>query len=260
MSTTTAHNPIAPPSRLLQLLEGRAAFEMAGTLAAWPLLAMAPRGDGHTVLVLPGLVASDLSTRLLRRFLRERGYVVHGWGLGRNYGPRPGVREAMLELVDRLHAEGGRKLSLVGWSLGGAYARFLAAKRPEAVRNVITLGSPVNGDARSTRARRLYEFASGRRADDSSDRAPVRAALAMPSTSIWSKSDAIVSWRASVLPPGEQAENIEVLGSHLGLGVHAPVLYAVADRLAQPEGAWQPFAPRLALRMLYPDVRRGARG
>src|SRR5205085_11375807 len=103
MRTTTA----GPPPRLLQLLEGRAALEMAGTFAAWPLLALAPRGDGHDVLVLPGLVASDLSTRLLRRFLRERGYVVHGWGLGRNYGPRPGVREAMLDRLDRLHTDSG---------------------------------------------------------------------------------------------------------------------------------------------------------
>jgi pimeloyl-ACP methyl ester carboxylesterase len=247
---------IDPPPRHLQWLEGRAVVEMAGTFAAWPLLALAPRGDGHAVLVLPGLVASDVSTRLLRRYLRERGYDVHGWGLGRNYGPRVGVREAMLDRLDRLREASGRKVSVVGWSLGGAYARFLAARRPEAVRNVVTLGSPIAGDARSTRARRIYELASGRRVEDAPERARIRAPLEMPSTSIWSRSDGIVAWRASRLPDTPLSENIEVVGSHLGLGVHAPVLYALADRLAQPEGAWQPFKPPLALRALYPDPRR----
>ena len=149
-------DPIEPPSRLLQWLEVRAAGEFAGTLAAWPLLRMAPRGDGHAVLVLPGLGASDGSTRVLRRYLADLGHDVHGWDLGRNLGPRPGVREALLDRLDHLHESSGRGVSLVGWSLGGAYARALALRRPHAVRNVVTLGSPIAGDASSTRSCRIY--------------------------------------------------------------------------------------------------------
>jgi pimeloyl-ACP methyl ester carboxylesterase len=248
---------IEPPSRLLQWLEVRAAGEFAGTLAAWPLLRMAPRGDGHAVLVLPGLSAGDASTRLLRRYLADLGHEAHGWGLGRNLGPRPGVREALLDRLDRLHEASGRAVSLVGWSLGGAYARALALRRPQAVRNVVTLGSPIAGDASSTRARRLYEWASGQRSGTGPR--PYRAVPDdVPSTSIYSRSDGVVAWRASLQPEGPLAENVEVVGSHLGLGVHAPVLYAVADRLAQPEGAWKPFDPPWALRAMYPDPHRAA--
>ena len=251
--------PIAPPPRHLQWLELRAAGEWAGTLAVWPLLRMAPRGDGHAVLVLPGLSAGDTSTKLLRRFLTDLGYDAHGWGLGRNMGPRPGVREALLDRLDALHASSGRRISIVGWSLGGAYARALALRRPGAVRNVVTLGSPIAGDARATRARRVYEWASGQRTASQAGPAPFRAVPDdVPSTSIFSRSDGVVAWRASLQPEGPLAENVEVVGSHIGLGVHAPVLYAVADRLAQPEGGWKPFDPPWTLRALYPDPRRKA--
>ncbi|MFT3816085.1 MAG: alpha/beta fold hydrolase [Rubrivivax sp.] len=249
----------APPPRLLQWLEWRALGEMAATLFAWPTLALSPRGDGHPVLVLPGLVASDGSTQMLRTFLRERGFAVHGWGQGRNLGPRAGVHEAMLAQLDRLHASSGRKVSLVGWSLGGLYARTLAQDRPDAVRNVIMLGSPISGHPRSTRAWQLYELASGRRADDDAEQwQRPDFPGAVPRTSIWSRSDGIVAWRSSTLPPGDRTENIAVHGSHVGLGVNAAVLHAVADRLAQPEGRWQPFKVPAAFRALYPKTGIGA--
>lgn len=250
-----ASRTIAAPSRLLQLIEWRAVGELAATIAAWPWLAGAPRGDGHPVLVLPGLMASDRSTVPLRAFLRGRGYDVHGWGQGRNFGPRSGVRETILAQLDRLHAGGGRKVSLIGWSLGGLYARMLAHQRPQAVRNVITLGSPIGGQARATNAWRLYEFVSGRSADDAQDWADNEPTPSVPTTSIWSRSDGIVAWRASVQAPGRQAENIEVYASHLGIGANATVLHALADRLAQREGQWRPFEPPAALRALYPSRR-----
>ncbi|MBU2410210.1 MAG: alpha/beta hydrolase, partial [Gammaproteobacteria bacterium] len=140
--TSATHEPIAAPSPLLLLAEGRALLEAGAAITLWPLLQMAPRGDGHSVLVLPGLVASDVSTKLLRRYLESRGYEAHGWGLGRNFGPRKGIEAGMLRKLDALHAESGRKVSLIGWSLGGVYARLLAWSRPEIVRSVITLGSP----------------------------------------------------------------------------------------------------------------------
>jgi len=241
--TTTAS--IAAPSRLLQLLELRATWEFAAGIAALPWLRLAPRGDGHAVLVLPGLVASDASTRLLRDFLIGRGYDAHGWGLGRNYGPRAGVEEAMLATIDRLHAQTGRKVSLIGQSLGGAYARLLAARRPDAVRSVITLGSPVAGHPRASNAWRVYEFTSGSSSVDPKRWQEVTQAPQVPTSSIYSRSDGVVAWRSSIdssaLP---HTENIEVVSSHIGMAVHPLVLYAVADRLAQAEGKWQPFERR----------------
>ncbi len=245
MTEATTAPRVAPPSRLLQLLELRAAWELAAGVAALPWLRLAPRGDGHPVLVLPGLVASDGSTRLLRDFLTRRGYEVHGWGLGRNYGPRAGVEEAMLATIDRLHLRSGRKVSLIGQSLGGAYARLLAAQRPDAVRGVITLGSPVGGHPRASNAWRVYEFTSGSSSVDPLHWQQVTQAPQVPTTSIYSRSDGVVAWQASIESAGRpQTENIEVVSSHIGMAVHPAVLFAVAERLAQPEGGWRPFERR----------------
>ncbi len=252
MNTDSAPH-IARPSRLLQLLELRALWELAAGVAAQPWLRLAPRGDGHPVLVLPGLMASDRSTRLLRGFLTRRGYDVHGWGLGRNYGPRRGVEEAMLATIDRLHTTSGRKLSLIGQSLGGAYARLLAVLRPDAVRSVITLGSPVAGHPRSSNAWRVYEFTSGKSALDGRRWKQVTQEPRVPTTSIYSRSDGVIAWRSSVGASGPNTDSIEVISSHVGMAVHPAVLYALADRLAQPEGQWRPFERRSGWRAaLFP--------
>jgi pimeloyl-ACP methyl ester carboxylesterase len=251
-TTRTTASRVAPPSRLLQLLELRASGELAAGLAALPWLHLAPRGDGHPVLVLPGLIASDRSTRLLRDFLKRRGYEVHGWGLGRNYGPRPSVEEAMLATIDRLHAKSGRKVSLIGQSLGGAYARLLAAQRPDAVRCVITLGSPISGHPRSSNAWRIYEFTSGESSVDPRRWQQVTQTPRVPTTAIYSRSDGVVAWQNSVETSGPHTESIEVVSSHVGMAVHPAVLYAVAERLAQPEGQWQPFERRGWRAAVYP--------
>jgi pimeloyl-ACP methyl ester carboxylesterase len=263
MNPSITHAPLAsqasaPPSRLLQLLEGRALLELGATVSMWPWLALAPRGDGHPVLVLPGLVASDLSTRVLRRYLRERGYRVHGWGQGRNLGLRDGVETKLFERLDALHARYGQKVSLVGWSLGGLYARVLAKHRPEAVRDVITLGSPFAGSPRSTNAWRVYEWASGQKSDDPMAHERLRGKLKVPATSIYSRTDGIVAWPSSIDETSATSENIEVIASHLGLGVHPAVLFAVADRLAQAEGAWKPFDRAGWRALVYPAPARPA--
>ena len=248
-----------PPSRLLQWLELRAFGELSASLLLMPLLQRAPRGDGHPVLVLPGLVASDLSTQLLRMYLGGRGYDVRGWGLGRNMGLREGLRDKMLACVRELHEETGRKVSLIGWSLGGIYARDLAAELPNAVRACIMLGSPIHGHPRSTNAWRIYELASGQSVDDPTLHRLDPALPPVPTTSIFSRSDGVVAWQCSVEARTPRSESIEVDGSHCGLGAHPAVLYAVADRLAQPEDGWQPF-DRSGLRALvYPDPYRGER-
>ena len=231
---------VKAPSKLLMLLEGRALWELGALAVAYPLLRTAPRGDGHSVLVLPGLVASDASTVPLRRFLAEQGYDPHGWKQGRNLGPRPGVEERMLHHLRTLHEQSGRKVSVVGWSLGGVYARELARRAPDAVRQVITLGSPLRGRPTSTNAWKLYERVSGKSANDSEHHRHA-APPPVPSTAIFSRTDGIVAWPVSLEPDGPFTESIEVTGSHCGLGHNPAALYAIADRLAQPEGQWAPF-------------------
>jgi len=247
---------MGPPSRLLLLLEMRAFWELGAFFASIPMMRMMPRGDGHSVLVLPGLMAGDTSTKPLRAFLEDRGYVPYGWDLGRNYGPRPGVEEGMTAKLNEIAEQSGRKVSIIGWSLGGLYARVLAHRAPGIVRQVITLGTPFTGDPRASNAWRLYELTSGLSVDDPHWREALEGSLTVPVTSIYSRSDGIVSWQCSVERERAQAENIEVEGSHCGLGVNPAVLYAIAHRLAQPEGEWRPFRAVPMHRMLYPDPGR----
>jgi len=239
-------------------LEGRAFSEFGAFLGALPLLSLAPRGDGHPVLVLPGLVASDVSTRPLRSFLRSRGYAVRGWGQGRNLGLRDGVQESMIDLVREMTDQHGRKVSLVGWSLGGLYARQLAKMMPDRVRSVISLGSPFASGPKSTNAWRVYEFASGRRADEADERFGGMLAQTppVPTTAIFSRTDGICAWQGCMEKTTAQSESIEVESSHCGMGHHPAVVYAVAERLAQPEGAWKPFDRSGWRSLVYPDPNR----
>ncbi len=245
---------LKPPSPLLLLAEGRALLEIGFGLAVAPALRFAPKGDGHTVLVLPGFMASDRSTAHLREVLVRLGHAAVGWDLGRNLGGVGRLRQTLRDKLAQLHAASGRKVSLVGWSLGGVLARDMALAAPDHVRRVITLGSPFSGDIGANNVRRLYEALS--REPIPAARTPPEAMarlagdLGLPATAIYTRTDGIVNWRTCVLTPNAMAENIEIIGaSHMALGFHAAALWAVADRLAQPEGAFQkfrrsgPFAP-----------------
>jgi pimeloyl-ACP methyl ester carboxylesterase len=234
---------LRPPSLFLMLAEARSLFELNSSLLLSPLLMRAPRGDGHPVLALPGFLASDLSMAPMRRYLSELGYDSYAWEMGRN---TRGISRMRLALRDRLagiHAATGRKVSIVGWSLGGVYARDLALQAPDMVRCVVTLGSPFANDVRATNATRLYEALSGEAADDNPElRAAIAGDLPVPATSIYSRTDGIVNWRTCLLRPSDTAENIEVhLASHIGIGVNPAALWAVADRLAQPDGEFRQF-------------------
>jgi pimeloyl-ACP methyl ester carboxylesterase len=242
------HEPIAPPSPLLLALEGRAAFEFASLVPALPFLGRAPRGDGHPVMVLPGWLAGDGSTRALRWFLRDRGYHAHAWRLGMNRGPTTEVIAAMSARLQDLHTRHGRKLSLVGWSLGGIYARELARAFPNVVRQVITLCSPFR-DVNASTVARLYQ--TGLVRPETPPPAPdvqhrLRSPLPVPSTALYSKTDGIVAWRSCVEEHGPERESIAIRTSHCGIGHHPAALRVIADRLAQPEGTWRPYASGLA--------------
>ena len=240
------------------LAEPRAWFEFNSSLLLSPLLMQAPRGDGHPVLALPGFLASDISMAPMRRYLQALGYDAHAWNMGRNLGGVYSKRRALRELLASIYEAAGRKVSVVGWSLGGVYARDLALQAPDMVRSVITLGSPFANDIRATNATRLYEFVSGEGVDDVPGlREAIAGDLPVPATSIYSRTDGIVNWRTSLLRPSATAENIEVhLASHIGLGVNPAALWAVADRLAQPEGEFWPFDPTGPFAVAYAPPER----
>jgi pimeloyl-ACP methyl ester carboxylesterase len=239
----TEEQRLRPPSLFLMLAETRALFELNSSLLLSPLLLRAPKGDGHPVLTLPGFLASDLSMAPMRRYLKELGYGAYAWQMGRNFGGVASKRSALRDLLRRIHEATGRKVSLVGWSLGGVYARDLALQMPDMVRSVITLGSPFANDIRATNATRLYEALSGEAVDDNPEiREAIAGDLPVPATSIYSRTDGIVNWHTSLLRAAATAENIEVyFASHIGLGVNPAALWAVADRLAQPEGEFKHF-------------------
>ena len=246
----------APPPWLFVTDPARAMAEFGLLIAALPLRQLLPVGDEHPVLVLPGLLADDDSTWTLRRILRDLGYRVHGWRLGRNLGPTSatvtGLQNRLLDLGSRYDAE----VSVIGWSLGGIYARILARDTPAAVRQVITLGSPIRlTHERQSRARRAYDrYAHLHVLPKELPLESGAAALPVPATSIYSRYDGIVAWQACLDVPSARAENIAVVGSHLGFGHHPAVIWAVADRLAQPPGEWAPFRPPAALGRLYPPA------
>jgi pimeloyl-ACP methyl ester carboxylesterase len=220
-------------------------------LAAMPWLSKLPQGDGHPVIVFPGLGVSDFSTVPMRNFLENRGYDVHPWKQGFNFGPRAGVLEACLAQLKALHYRHQQKVSLIGWSLGGIYARELAKEVPDLVRGVITLGSPFSGPPRATNAWRLFELVSGQSSHDHELVDQIKVAPTVPTTSIYSRTDGVVAWQCSINPDVPHCENIEVHASHIGMGMNPLALYVLADRLAQAEGQWQRFDPVGARRWFF---------
>ena len=210
------------------------------------------------MLVLPGLLASDFSTAPLRRFLGRLGYDVRGWELGRNRGPTEAVLDGLPQALAVLAARAGGPVSVVGWSLGGIFARELAREHPDLVRHVITLGSPFAlSDPRRSRAdgayyRRSHLHAAG-------GRLPTREQVARPigvaSTAVYSRHDGIVCWQNCIEPETALHQNVAVRCSHLGFGVDPATLWLIADRLAAPASLPGRFRPPPWLRPLYPGRR-----
>jgi pimeloyl-ACP methyl ester carboxylesterase len=225
--------PDGPPPTLLALGELGSPLDAARLVGAWPRLSQAPRGDGHLVVDIPGWRAPELTGAPLRHYLRRLGYDARGWGFGTNTGdPRRDVERLgarVLELVE----ETGSPASLVGWSLGGVIAREVARRHPDAVRRVITYGTPVTGGAAHTTIAR----ASGR-ADADTERVARRlrpsTPVDVPLTVVFSRRDGIVSWQACLDHTSPGAEHVEVSSTHLGMGVDPDVWAVVAERLAVP--------------------------
>jgi pimeloyl-ACP methyl ester carboxylesterase len=248
--------PLRAPSRRLLAMEQRAMFEMGALLASAPALRAMGRGDRHPVLVMPGFTADDDSTALLRFVLRGWGYWAHGWRLGSNLGPTTATLSGMQERLDVLYDRHGCRVSVIGWSLGGLYARRLARRAPEKVRQVITLGSPLQMGRNDRSSASVIGDRLQHRFDPAFDRLPDhrQGVLPVPSTSVYSRTDGVVRWQACLDIADDQHDNVEVRGSHSGLGFNPAALYVIADRLSLPEGAWRPFRAPIALRRMYPKA------
>jgi pimeloyl-ACP methyl ester carboxylesterase len=182
---------------------------------------------GEKLMVLPGFLATDRTTLGLQRALARAGYRVGGWGLGLNTGVQEDTLDRIVERVERF-GQGG-KVILVGWSLGGIYAREAAKLRPDLVSKVVTLGSPFSGDRRSNNAWRLYELV----ARHPVDRPPIETVLEdkppVPTLAIWSRRDGVVAVCAARGEPGESDAQVELDCSHMGFAVSGRGIRAVVE-------------------------------
>jgi pimeloyl-ACP methyl ester carboxylesterase len=236
----------APPSYRLLAREWRTVAEYGAARRSISQMSRWPRGDGHPVVVLPGFLAGAPSTQFLRQALRRLGYRSYDWRLGYNFGVRAGMTEQLpARLADIRARNDGRKVSLIGWSAGGIFARELARAHFDDVRMVITLGSPIRGNLQATHAWRMWQFLSpkplSRRVVSEAARIAREEPLPVPTTCIYSRTDGIVAWQCCLSRPAAETENVEVHGSHLGYGHNRETLQVIAERLAQPEGQWRPY-------------------
>lgn len=251
MNTEVPNLKLQKPSLVHMFGEGRSIVELGMTSMFMPFLLRAPKGDNHPVMVLPGFLASDISTKPIRTFLDLKGYNTYGWGLGRNLGTeivggKNVISDALINRVIELSVKHDKKISLVGWSLGGILAREIARLLPDFVRQVITLGSPFNGpEGSASLVSKLFGKINGDLVS-SNPQAMLNMAVPppVPTSAIYSRTDGVAHWHAcrnKQIDLGGQVENIEVKGSHMGLGHNHQVIWIVANRLAQKEGVWQPY-------------------
>jgi hypothetical protein len=241
----------------------RAALEYGGLVASWKLISETlPRGDGHPVLIIPGFLTGDMFTYPLRARIEEQGYKAYAWENGVNFGLDQRTADHLRERLAKIYAENGNaKVTLIGHSLGGVFARELAREFPGMVRGVITLGTPfgmLDAPEKATSAHLKAIYKTFNPQQELIDGAEIRerglTPPPVPTTSVFSRQDGVVEWEATLNPAAPRAENIEVYGSHMGMCVNPLTLAAVLDRLAQKEGEWQPFNPLGYLSLGYPSA------
>ncbi len=237
---------IPAPSVWMLIMESRFIWELLSGIGFHKsILKFVPKGDKHPVLLIPGLGATDLSTTILRKFLNKLGYITYPWAQGRNRGITDKGRAQLQAKLKQIHEKHGCKVTVIGHSLGGVYARIVANEKPELVRQVITLGTPFTGHPLATSATHMYEWLSGENIEniDYGKISVLQQKPPVPTTSIYSKYDGVVAWRCSI-EQGQPSENINLRGhSHMGMTSAPLALYIIANRLSEPEVAWKPFAP-----------------
>ena len=256
MDATVEAQLIPPPPAGLAFTEAhRALAEFASLFATRRILQRMPKGDGHGVVLLPGFLGDDGYNAPLRKYLGNMRYHAVGWAQGRNLGPRGDLLERALEYIDDLANSTGGKVTLIGHSLGGIYARELAKELPDRIRQVITLGSPF-GEGRDTGSypRRLF---SALNPDEEITIAQhhLTTPPPVPTTAVYSKGDGVTNWKTCIQQGSfPEAQNIQVWGSHCGLTINPMVWFLLAERLSQPEDGWQPFRSSSWRKLFYPRV------
>jgi Palmitoyl protein thioesterase len=239
---------VGRPSLFWLLSEpGRALLEMGASYPFKRVYQKKLSGDGHPVMILPGFLSSSTSTKTLRKFVVDQGYEVYDWGLGRNMGKLE-YMELLLERLDEIHIKTGREISLIGWSLGGVFARQLAKERPNIIRQIITLGSPFAGISEPNNIDWIYELLNyGKKVKDVNQTLlnDLPKPANVPTTAIFSKIDGVVPWKyCKETVEDDLHQNIEVRSSHLGMGVNLAVLTVIEDRLLYGKENWKKFKPR----------------
>jgi triacylglycerol lipase len=221
VNTWISRTASAPPGALALVAElPRAAWTVVRAAYAWNAApAEEPHGNGRPVLILPGMFNTDRSNFVMRAYLRRRGYRAYGWTLGRNRGVRTvgADAEKLVARVEAIAAETGKKVTIVGVSLGGIMARLVAHRRPDLVREVITVSSPYAGPPTSTNVWRAFELLTGERIDDplvKARSAEVAAKPPVPTTAIWSRSDGLVN---GLICHDAECRAVEVTSSHIGV-------------------------------------------
>ena len=190
-------------------------------------------GNGRPVLVFPGFLASDRSTVRLRQTLELAGYTAYGWGHGINLGLKKGLFDRMTEAVVGLAEETNQRIALVGWSLGGVYARELAKVAPDAVHHVVTLGSPFSGDPRHNRIWRFYELIARHPVDKPPIDVRLHEKPPVPTTALWSRRDGVIPGNCARGNAGEADRAIELDCRHMDFASDSRSLRTILQTLAR---------------------------
>lgn len=229
----TSSKEIKAPTVIESLCTPLGVAELLVLLARYPELKDQPKGKGEKVILLPGLMADDVSTLPLRAYLTYLGYNTQGWKLGMNLGFQEHYIKKVRGQIEDHHLKTGEDVVLIGWSMGGLYARELAREIPHLVREVITLGTPLIGGAKYTGMKWLdklgFDLDSVERELQQLGRSP----LDIPLTIIYSKTDGMVAWEAALDSDHDHAEHFEVTSNHIGLGLDIDVFKIIAAQLAE---------------------------
>ncbi len=227
---------ISPPGLMLQMLEGRAGAEAAQLMLAMPLLRMqAIRGTGEPVMVLPGFMADDHSTYVLRHFLNAIGYKAYPWGLGINRRRMMDLLPQVTQGVQAIANESGQKAKLIGWSRGGILAREVARDYPDLVDRVITIGSPIKGGVSVSSIGSMVQRQTGLTPQQMAQllRQRQQAPIKVPVRAIYSKLDGVVAWKACIDEDTQDVKHFEIRGSHIGMGTNVDVFKLLPKLLAE---------------------------
>ncbi len=225
--------PDGPPRRSRLLSEVATAVEPVRLVLRSPRLALAPRGNGRCTLLIPGWMAPELAMSPIGSYLRALGHDARGWGLGVNRGDVENLRDEVAEMATTLADETGRPINLIGWSLGGIIAREVGRVAPDSVHRIVTYGSPVLGGPSHTVGASRVGVDECSRITELQEHLDENEPITVPVTSMFTRKDAAVDWRACIDRSSLDATTIEVDSTHVGMGIDPDVWITTARALAE---------------------------